>query len=218
MIGKSILFSEMRPDPAWEDRFNAWYHKDHIPVRMVLEGFNGAQRYRSRSDANYLVVYDMTAMAALKTPGYEKVKSDPSDETRWMLENVSNFTRYLGTEIGRHGDVEAAISAPLIFTAMFHVPDDETADFDGWMTDDHLPILMENKDWMAVRRFELSVADPVPYNRLAIHYLADDAVLESAERERARSTDWRNRLAEKDWFKAGQYKGFDRYGQRYSAM
>jgi|TARA_A100001391_G_scaffold117764_1_gene79800 hypothetical protein len=218
MIGRSILFSEMRPDPSWEDRFNTWYHEDHIPVRMVLEGFEGAQRYRSKSDENYLVVYDMTSMEALKTPGYEKLKADPSDETKWMLKNVSNFTRYLGTEIGRHGDVEGAIEAPLVFTAMFNVPDEEKADFDAWMTDDHLPILMENKDWMAVRRFELSVAEPTPFNRLAIHYLAGDEVLSSPERERARGTDWRNRLAERQWFQGGQYKGFNRYGTRYLAL
>lgn len=215
MNGKAILFSEMRPDPAWEDRFNTWYDTDHIPVRMVLEGFEGAQRYRSQSDENYLVVYDMSSMAALKTPGYEKVKTDPSGETSWMLANVSNFTRYLGTEIGRHGDVDGAIEAPVIFTAMFNVPEGEKDDFDGWMVEDHIPILTRNKDWMAVRRFELSVAEPVPFNRLAIHYLASQAVLSSPEREAARSTDWRNRLAEKDWFKAGRYKGFDRYGPRY---
>ena len=218
MIGQSILFSEMRPDPSWEERFNAWYHEDHIPVRMVLDGFEGAQRYRSKSDANYLVVYDMTSMDALKTQGYEKLKADPSHETKWMLANVSNFTRYLGTELGRHGDVEGAIEAPLVFTAMFNVPEDETADFDAWMTEDHLPILMENEDWMAVRRFALTVAEPTPFNRLAIHYLANDAVLSSPERERARATPWRNRLTEKPWFKAGQYKGFDRYDERYLAQ
>lgn len=218
MIGKSVLFSEMRPEPSWEARFNTWYHEDHIPARMVLEGFEGAQRYRAKTDENYLVVYDMTSMAALKTPEYEALKANPSDETKWMLSNVSNFTRYLGTEIGRHGDVERAIEAPLVFTAMFNVPEAELADFDGWMVEDHLPILMRTVDWMAVRRFELSVAEPVPFNRLAIHYLANDAVLSSPEREQARSTEWRNRLAERDWFKAGRYKGFDGYGPRYNGL
>ena len=103
MIGKTILFSEMRPAPEWEDRFNTWYHEDHIPVRMVLEGWEGAQRYTADEDEDYLVIYDLTSTDALKTPEYETLKTDPSDETKWMLANVSNFTRFIGTELGREG-------------------------------------------------------------------------------------------------------------------
>jgi len=215
MIGKSILFSEMRPDPSWEKEFNDWYHEDHIPVRMVLEGFEGVQRYKAKDDANYLVVYDMTSMAALSTPGYEKVKTQPSEQTKWMLANVSNFTRYLGNEISRHGDVDSFIEAPLIFTAMFNVPEAELADFDGWMEEDHIPILLGCKEWVGVRRFDLTVSEPVPFNRLAIHYLAGPEALTSPEREKARNTDWRNRLAKQAWFGKGQYKAFEKYGSRY---
>jgi hypothetical protein len=96
MIGKTILYSEMRPAPEWEDRFNTWYHEDHIPVRMVLEGWEGAQRYTADEDEDYLVIYDLTSTDALKTPEYETLKNDPSDETKWMLANVSNFTRFIG--------------------------------------------------------------------------------------------------------------------------
>src|SRR6218665_3452279 len=151
----SVLFSEMRPQPSWEDRFNTWYDTDHIPVRMVLDGFEAAQRYKSLDNENYLVVYDMTSMAALKTPGYEQVKTDPTDETKWMLANVSNFTRNLGNEIGREGQIdEAALEAPYVFCAMFNVPQDDPGAFDAWMTDDHMPILLRNKDWLGVRRLE----------------------------------------------------------------
>jgi hypothetical protein len=84
------------------------------------------------------------------------------------------------------------------------------------MTDDHMPILLENKDWLGVRRFELSVGEPVPFNRLAVHYLASPEALKSPERERARSTEWRNRLAKTEWFGSGRYKGFSRHGRRFS--
>jgi hypothetical protein len=215
MIGKSILFSEMRPDPSWEKEFNDWYHEDHIPVRICLEGFEGVQRYRAREDANYLVVYDMTSMAALGTPGYEKVKTQPSEQTRWMLANVSGFTRYLGNEISRHGDIDSAIESPIIFTAMFNVPQEELDDFDGWMEEDHIPLLLGCKDWRAVRRFDLTVSEPVPFNRLAIHYLASPATLSSPEREKARGTEWRNRLAQRPCFSKAQYKAFDKLGARY---
>lgn len=215
----SVLFSEMRPDPSWEDRFNTWYDTDHIPVRMVLDGFVAAQRYRALDNDNYLVVYDMDTMAALKTPGYEKVKTDPSDETRWMLSNVSNFTRYLGNEIGREGRLgDEALKAPYVFCAMFNVPESDTQAFDAWMTDDHMPILLGNKDWLGVRRFELTVSEPVPYTRLAIHYLASLDALTSPEREAARQTEWRQRMADTyPWMAEGTYGRFKRHGERYLA-
>lgn len=212
----AVLFSEMRPQPEWEDRFNTWYDTDHIPVRMVLEGFEGVQRYRSLDNDNYLVVYDMTSMAALKTPGYEKVKTDPSEETKWMLSNVSNFTRNLGTEIGREGDLSSeTLKAPFIFCAMFNVPESDTADFDAWMTEDHMPILLRNKDWLGVRRFALNVAEPVPYTRLAIHYLSSLDALSSPEREAAKTTEWRQRMSDNyPWMAAGSFGRFARHGER----
>jgi hypothetical protein len=215
MIGSTVLFSEMRPAPEWEDRFNTWYHEDHIPVRMVLDGWQGAQRYTSADDEDYLVIYDMTSPAVLKTPEYETIKTDPSDETKWMLANVSNFTRYIGTELGRHGDIDTAITAPLIFATRFIVPEEDQAEFDEWMVDDHVPLLMKSEHWLGVRRFALPVAEPVGHTRLAVHYLASRDALTSPEREAARSTDFRNRMTRHDWFGKGSYRLFEAYGDRY---
>lgn len=214
-IGGTILFSEMRPEPEWEDRFNAWYHEDHIPVRMVLDGWQGVQRYKAKDDPDYLVVYDLASIDALKTPGYEKVKTQPSAETDWMLQNVKNFTRFIGAEIGRHGDVERAIRAPAIFAALFDVPEEDQAEFDAWMVKDHVPLLMENKDWLAVRRFRLPVSEPRRYTRLAIHYLASEAALSSPERARARDTDFRRRMMRHQWFNEGRARAFTAFGERY---
>jgi hypothetical protein len=214
MTNGAILFSEMRPEKAWEDRFNTWYDTEHIPVRMVLDGFVGAQRYKALENDNYLVVYDMESMAALKTPGYDKVKNQPSDETRWMLSNVSNFTRNLGTEIGREGNPDP--EAPYVFCALFDVPAEAKPDFDAWMTGDHMPHLLKNKDWLGVRRFDLTVAEPDRFTRLAIHYLASLDALKSPERAAARDTKWRaDMVAKHDWFSRGYYGGFSRLGPRY---
>lgn len=212
----AILFSEMRPDSAWEDEFNTWYEDDHIPVRMVIPGFEGAQRYRAADSDDYLVVYDLDSLDVLKTPAYQKVKNEPSEQTRWMLENVSHFTRSVGTLLGHDGaPEEEALEAPLIFTARFNVPDEDLEDFDNWMTQDHVPLLLECPDWLATRRFALKVSEPVPYNRLAIHYLRSPDALKSPERAKARDTDWRKRLGEKDWFGKGKPLAFTRYGQRH---
>jgi len=220
MFGKSILFSEMTPGADWVDRFNEWYDTEHIPVRMALDGFVGAQRYTRADQPGNLVIYDMTSRGALKTAGYQTVKNEPSERTRWMLQNVSGFTRYLADEIGTAGTLdERAEQAPVLFTAMFAVPDANIADFDAWYVEDHLPILLNNKDWLAVRRFAIADGEPGRYNRLAIHYLQSDAALSSPERARARDTPWRNRMAEEHaWFKEGAYAAFTRYGRRFNAV
>lgn len=215
-IGPAILFSEMRPDPSWEDRFNTWYDTDHIPVRMAIDGFDGAQRYHALDDDNYLVVYDMASLDVLKTPEYGVVKNDPTDETKWMLANVSNFTRYLGTEIAREGLIDdQTIQAPLIFAAQFNVPQDMQDEFDRWMAEDHVPTLLKGEHWLGTRRFAMSVGEPVPYNRIAIHYLAGPEALQSPERAEARASDWRQRLTQHDWFNQGHAKAFRRHGPRF---
>ena len=57
--GNAVLFSEMTPDPSWEHEFNDWYDREHIPLRMNVPGFCGAQRYRADTGHGYAVVYEM---------------------------------------------------------------------------------------------------------------------------------------------------------------
>ncbi|MDD2862968.1 MAG: hypothetical protein PHI71_18130 [Acidiphilium sp.] len=213
----AILFSEMAPEAAWEENFNTWYDTDHIPVRMMIEGFEGAQRYRAAQGDNYLVVYDLVSLDVLKGPEYDKVKTDPTDQTKWMLANVRNFTRYLGNEIGRHGfTCGNAIAAPMVFATMFDVPTEHLAAFDAWMTDDHIPMLGKGAEWLGARRFELTVAEPRPFNRLTIHYLSSSEWLESDARKAARGTEWRARMAaEHEWFNHPQIGTFHCHGKRF---
>lgn len=215
----AILFSEMAPEAAWEEKFNAWYDTEHIPVRMAINGFEGAQRYRAAEGKNYLVIYDMVSLAVLKTPEYDKVKTEPSDQTKWMLANVRNFTRYLGTEIGRHGFTsDNVIDAPMVFATMFDVPPGHLAAFDAWMTEDHIPMLSKGPEWLGARRFELTVAEPTPFSRLTIHYLATPDWLMSDTRKLARSTEWRAKMAdEHEWFNHPQVGAFHRHGHRFKS-
>lgn len=213
----AILFSEMAPEADWEEAFNTWYDTDHIPVRMVIEGFEGAQRYRAAEGDNYLVIYDMASLDVLKTPQYQTVKTDPSEQTKWMLAHVRNFTRYLGVELDRHGLAgDAALEAPMVFATMFDVPPGQFDEFDVWMTEDHIPMLAKGPEWLGARRFELTVAEPRPFSRLTVHYLATPDWLSSPARQAARGTAWRARMAaEHEWFNHPQVGAFRRHGRRY---
>lgn len=219
MRGGAILFSEMTPPAGQEAAFHDWYDTEHIPIRMGAPGFVSAQRYRAQSGAGYLAVYEMTTLAALDTPEYRTIKTAPSETTRWMLKNVSGFTRYLGEEtyckMGQGAD-ETAIDAPVLYSVWFNVPPDRAADFDAWYEQDHVPLLLGCADWRMVRRFRITDGEPEHWTHLALHYLNDVKALESPERAQARKTPWRDRLAAEPWFK-GKYTLFDRHKERHRA-
>ncbi|MEJ0049876.1 MAG: hypothetical protein WDN02_01430 [Methylovirgula sp.] len=219
MQGASVLFSEMTPPPGQEQRFHNWYDEEHIPLRMDVPGFVSAQRYRDLSEnaKGYLAVYEMTHPAVMKTPAYQEVKTKPSETTREMLGTVSGFTRYIAAETSvkrqPNDSGVSALDAPLLFAVWFEVPESALADFDAWYELDHVPLLMGSKDWSMVRRFRVVDGEPTKANRLALHYLADKAALESPERAAARKTPWRDRLAALPWF-SGSYKLFEKHGPR----
>ncbi len=213
MRGRAILFSEMKPAAEWEDKFNHWYDNEHIPIRMGLRGFVSAQRYLGEN-SNYLAVYEMDTLEALRTVAYQAIKTQPSEQTAWMLRNVTGFTRYLCEEIGSFGDTSpAAINAAVLYPVWFNVPQDRLADFDAWYEQDHIPLLLECPEWRAVRRFDVKDGEPGRYNRLALHYIDSAAALDSPARARARVTPWRDRLAAEPWVK-GVYSLFNRHGAR----
>ena len=223
MQGSAILFSEMTPQPAWEPEFNDWYDHEHIPLRMAVDGFVSAQRYKSLQDGSYLAVYEMRALSVLQSEAYGRVKNQPSDMTRRMLKDVSGFTRYLCEEIGEqraaHADASgasAAIDGACLYPVFFQVPEERVQAFDDWYEQDHVPLLLDCPDWLSCRRFRIRDGDPGRWTHLALHYLRDPRALDSPERERARATPWRARLAAEPWFKP-HYLLFARHGGRQIA-
>lgn len=211
----SILFSEMAPGADFEDKFHRWYDEEHIPIRMACPGFVSAQRYAREDGKGYLAVYEMETLGVMSSAAYKVVKEQPSDLTAWMLKNVTGFTRYLADETFVQVQPGAfdPIDAPILYAVSFNVPKEAQPEFDRWYETEHIPLLMENPDWLMVRRMRVADGVPDPYTHLALHYLADSRALASPEREKARGTEWRARLAANDWFKAS-YTVFRRHGPR----
>lgn len=216
-FGKTILFSEMTPPAHEENKFNAWYDEEHIPLRVAIPGFVSAQRYLADGDdRNYLAVYEMDNPQVLKSKEYDIVKNQPSDLTKSMLSSVSGFTRYIGNLLGdqwRENVSNPLDQAQYLYAVFFTVPENELTEFDDWYTQDHVPILLECPEWLGTRRFEIIEAHPGTYNRLALHYLTTSEALNSSARAKARVTPWRDRLAAKPWFK-GHYLVFKNHQNR----
>lgn len=217
---ESILFSEMTPAPEWEAEFNDWYDTEHIPLRMAVPGFKGAQRYRGVGDTpGYLAVYDMNRPEVLKSPEYAVVKGQPSDLTKRMLRDVSGFTRYIGSlsswQLNDGVSDEDMLMSPVLYSVMFAVPEERRSEFDDWYVEDHVPALFETSDWLGCRRYNIVDGEPGAYTHLALHHLKTAAALDSDARAEARKSDWRARLAEEPWF-SGIYRVFARHGERFT--
>ena len=218
MKGGAALLSAMTPDLDWEERFNKWYDTHYIPSRMVMPGFIGAQRYRDAERPSYLVVYELDSTKALQTPEYAKLRAQPAVETKWMLANVTEATRYAGTGIfeqTRDGLNTDPLDAPFLVSVYFSVPDDRADEFNRWYNEEHVPMLLGCSDWLMCRRFTVEDGDPEPWTHLALHYLRDEKALKSPERAAANETPWRKKLAEESWFR-GRFQLFQRHGNRFT--
>jgi hypothetical protein len=200
-----LLFSQMEPPADLEAEFHDWYNTEHIPARMAVPGFSEAVRYEAlEGTPRFLACYFLESLTALETPEYRVVKEQPGARTERMLRTVNGFTRYLCeglSDTGADGGAAATTSGSLLFVAAFAVPDEAAAEFDAWYEEEHVPLLMRAEGWLRVRRYRVLPGHDGPsWTHLALHQLRDASALDSPERAAARSTAWRDRLAESEWF------------------
>lgn len=205
-MSAGLLFSQMEPPAGWERDFHDWYEQEHIPQRMAIPGFASATRYEATDgEPRYLACYFLDDMAALQTPEYLRLKSDPGERTARMLDNVHGFTRYITDQISDTG-APAQEEPAALFVVAFAVPEPDEADFEGWYEGEHVPLLMQVPGWLRVRRYRVrpGFAGP-PWTHLALHELRDPAALDAPERAAARDTPRRAELARRDWFTSGRW-------------
>lgn len=204
----AALISQMDPPPGEEREFDAWYADEHIPLRMAVPGFRSAVRgWAVQGEPSHLVVYHLDDLGVLGGDAYGEVKERPSDLTRHMLAEVAAFTRFLGEEISDTGE---APPGRYLYLVTFAVPQSEQDEFDAWYEQDHVPLLMECSAWLRCRRYAIGSAEPADVTRAAVHELADLSALDSPERARARSTEWRARLADRPYFASSRYAVYER--------
>jgi heme-degrading monooxygenase HmoA len=217
--GGAVLFSEMTPPDGAEDHFNDWYSNHHMPSHVYgVPGFQSGQRYKDADKPDYLAIYDLEAPSTLTDEEYVNRKYTPDAPTKKMLSEVIAFTRYIGDEISFHLrdgiDVDEALDAPVVLAVFIELPDDAAAEFVDWYQTEHAQIVLKSPLWRMIRCMKIVDADPNPFTHMFLHYIESEAALESEELAAARATEWRNRLAQNDWFKTHAVH-YRRYGKRY---
>jgi hypothetical protein len=167
---KGILFSQMEPPPEIEADFNDWYESEHIPARLALTGFSGATRYLATEGARkYLAIYEIADLAVLDTPGYQLLKTAPSERTARMLRTVKGFTRFTCEQTyesagGKRGDY--------LWAAGYAVPPAERRAFEEGFDTERTPLLLRDAACLKVRRFSVMSSDGGPWTQLALQEFA----------------------------------------------
>ena len=192
-----LLLAMMDIDPEAEGEFNHWYDIEHVPERLAVPGFLGAQRYQAvEGSPKYQALYDLESPAVLDRPEYKKLNENPSELTQRLRPHFRNFHRGVYEQIFPTG--QAAAPAPKdvqgVLLVGLSVPPEHEADVHAWYNEEHIPQLAAVPGVLRARRFA-----PVDGSKqyLAVYELANLEVPSSAEWQKAIDTPWSARQRER---------------------
>ncbi len=204
MQAPTIIFDAITVTRQTGFAFDVWYSNHYLPAMLAKSQCLNVRRYGSPLRATYLAVFEAAAEASA---------IDPAALPRPAHEAIIATERYVAGAVGERkapGVNHSIFDADIIYPVFFRVPTDREMEFDAWYEDEHLGILQRCPYWPACRRYRIRNPGADSWTHIALHYLTDLRALESAERTEARSTPWRARLADEDWFR-GDYRVYYRY-------
>jgi hypothetical protein len=171
------------------------------PAGEVGNGFAAAELERLRAAPGVRTA--LLARAADGGPGLLSVREFDTAEAVPAEAPAATTSRLFGERIGDTGTARG--SGSHLFLVTFPVPPEDLEEFDAWYREEHVPMLMAHASWLRCRRYRAVSADRGVATRIALHLLADIAVLDSPERDAAAKTAWRQRLAERPWFRGAEF-------------
>jgi hypothetical protein len=206
MQGTTIVFDTITVKREGGIAFDTWHQNHYVPSVMATGQMLTVQCYGSPLRATYVSVFESNAspaalQGALPTPAHEAIISSERQVAGFMNQQIAPDA----------GD--PFHDAPIVYPVLFCVPPEGEQDFNAWYDEEHLGILLKSPHWPMCRRFKVHNPAPGSWTHIALHYLRDLRALESKERDEARATPWRDRLAKHAWFK-GDYRVLYRLGAR----
>lgn len=173
------------------DEIDDWYDTEHIPQRLALPGFIGAQRWQTTDGTRTSVVlYELESLAVLTSPPYQGVTGP----------NLSPWSRRILARCPRkryEADLTLHLAKPgvprgdgLLLVAMNVEPDAEE-EFDRWYAQEHVPRLFALPGVLDARRYRAVAGDQ---RHLAMYHLADPDVQASPAWAQAIDTPWGTRV------------------------
>ena len=191
-MSKGILIAAMDFSGVAEDEFHDWYDLEHLPERLRVPGFLGAERWISMDNARVSVAtYDLDNVAVLDSPPYLAVARDNSSPwTKRVTARCDRLLRFEGDQIVPGDQVAPAGAAALLLVAMNVVPEQE-AEFNEWYNTEHVPALAAVPGTLCARRYRGGGAIQ---RYAAMYHFARTDVADSAAWKAAANTPWTKRL------------------------
>jgi hypothetical protein len=189
---KGILIAAMNFAKVPEDEFHDWYDLEHIPERLRVPGFLGAERWIGAENNKVSVAtYDLESVGVLHSAPYLTVARDNSSPwTKRLLPRCTRLLRYEGEQILPGDRLAPAAPAALLLVAMNIVPEHE-AEFNEWYNSEHIPALASVPGVLCARRYHGSAA---LQRYVALYHFARTDALDSPAWKKAANTPWTERL------------------------
>ena len=207
MKSSTIVFDAITVKRENTFAFDVWYANHYLRAALAGGPFLGVRRYGSPIRGNYLALFEVTPGAA---------STDAAGCLDAGHELIESVERYCADAIGEQrsaGVGDEILEAAIAYPVFFRVPADRETEFNAWYEEEHLGLLLRCPYWPMCRRFKIHKPVRGSWTHIALHYLSDLRALESKERDAARATPWRDRLAANDWFK-GDYRVLYKFGAR----
>jgi hypothetical protein len=173
------------------DELDDWLDTEHIPQRLALPGFTGAQRWLAADGSpTSLVVYELTGRDVLASRPYLAVAGDNQSPWSRRILGRCRRTRYEADLVMHLVKPGADAAEGLLMVAMNVEPAME-ADFDRWYSEEHLPALFALPGVLDARRYTAVAGGQ---KHIAMYHLADPDVQASEAWKKAIDTPWGSRV------------------------
>jgi hypothetical protein len=208
-MSATIILDTITVGPDNTFAFDVWYANHYLPQFFGGDRFVCLRRYLNPMRCSFLAVFE--ARDALEA----EVEARQRPEHALVRSHERLVADYIGGRTAPWAD-ERPFEADILYPVFFRVPAAREQEFNAWYEDEHMELLQRCAYWPMSRRYRIRDTGDRGFTHVALHYLTDLRALESPERDQARSTPWRDRLATEPWFKA-EYRVYYRWGARLDA-
>lgn len=206
MTSGTIVFDALTVKRTNTFVFDVWYANHYLPGMLERGRFATVRHYASPIRNSYLAVLECNAdfdPAHWEGPASAHALVDSRE--RFVADSIGGRTA--------PGANPNILEADILYPVFFGVPPAREQEFNAWYDEEHMDLLLRCPYWQMCRRYRVRAPAAGGWTHVAFHYLTDLRALESPQRDQARSTPWRDRLAKEPWFK-GDYRVYYQWGGR----
>jgi pimeloyl-ACP methyl ester carboxylesterase len=211
-----ILYVTMAPRPSLTPaQFHDWYQNEHGPGRLRLpQIFRNGFRYRATdgTDPEWMAIYDVTDMEWMTKDVYTTLRLDPkqSQRERDTMKHIKVNRKFYDLVSEKKSEkfielekveYEGKVSCTFVAALITLQDQSKKAEFDKWMEEEHIPLLLKVPGFRRARRFVSShvepPADPNDTEYLALYEYDLDVEFNCKEFQAAINTPWRTEIFDK---------------------